>query len=57
MLVSDKLCERIGDGKIVLTKIVEDNLGTSRHQFKLANPSTLPLDELGSVECRILDWE
>jgi hypothetical protein len=57
VLVSDKLSDRVNDGSIVVTKIVEDNLGQNKHQFRLANPSTVPLDELGSVECKVLDWE
>jgi hypothetical protein len=58
VLVSDKLCEQhVDDGTIKVTKIVEDNLGNNRHQFRLAKPSTLPLEELGSVEVRTLDWE
>ena len=58
VLVSDKLLEHVSDGTVVITKNVEDNLSiSSKHQFKITNPSTLPLEELGSVECRILDWE
>lgn len=54
--ISDKLLTQVNDGDIVLTKNVEDNLA-NRQQFKITNPTTLPAEEFGSVECRMLDWE
>jgi hypothetical protein len=58
VLVSDKLIEQVDDGRILLTKAVEDNIpNSSKTQFKFVKPTIMAIEEFGSVECRTLDWE
>lgn len=53
-----KLVDQVSDGRILLTRTVEENIPTaSKNQFRFANPLSMALEEFGSVECRVLDWE
>lgn len=56
--VTDKLADQVDDGRILLTKTLEENIASgSKNQFRFANTVSVPLEEFGSVECRVVDWE
>lgn len=56
--VSGKLADQVNDGRILLTKTLEENIASGiKNQFRFANTVSVALEEFGSVECRILDWE
>ena len=56
--ISTKLVTQIDDGKILLTKSVEEHLSSQlRNQFKMSDLSPKAIEEFDSVECRELDWE